>query len=122
MALRLRVISDHRHRLGDKSTFVFGVSGGSIGRSAENDWVSMAVVSDGSYGVDKCPEGHPDAGKWKCYWMGLGWMYDISAAPTTYAMSYRPYEVEDQDNLQRAHVAEYLVADAPYRVRKADTT
>jgi type VI secretion system FHA domain protein len=25
--------------LGDKSTFVFGVSGGSIGRSAENDWV-----------------------------------------------------------------------------------
>ena len=39
MALRLRVISEHRHRLGDKSTFVFGVSGGSIGRSAENDWV-----------------------------------------------------------------------------------
>jgi type VI secretion system protein len=39
MALRLRVISDHRHKLGDKSTFVFGVSGGSIGRSAENDWV-----------------------------------------------------------------------------------
>ena len=39
MALRLRVISDHRHRLGDKCTFVFGVSGGSIGRSAENDWV-----------------------------------------------------------------------------------
>ena len=39
MALRLRVISDHRHRLGDKNTFVFGVSGGSIGRSAENDWV-----------------------------------------------------------------------------------
>jgi type VI secretion system protein len=39
MALRLRVISDHRHRLGDRNTFVFGVSGGSIGRSAENDWV-----------------------------------------------------------------------------------
>ncbi|HKU91172.1 MAG TPA: type VI secretion system-associated FHA domain protein TagH [Steroidobacteraceae bacterium] len=39
MALRLRVISEHRSRLGDKSTFVFGVSGGSIGRSAENDWV-----------------------------------------------------------------------------------
>jgi type VI secretion system FHA domain protein len=39
MALRMRVISDHRHRLGEKSTFVFGVSGGSIGRSAENDWV-----------------------------------------------------------------------------------
>lgn len=39
MALRLRVISEHRHRLGDRSTFVLGVSGGSIGRSSENDWV-----------------------------------------------------------------------------------
>jgi type VI secretion system FHA domain protein len=39
MALRLRVISEHRSRLGEKSSFVFGVSGGSIGRSAENDWV-----------------------------------------------------------------------------------
>jgi type VI secretion system protein len=39
MALRCRVISEHRLRMGDKSTFVFGVSGGSIGRSAENDWV-----------------------------------------------------------------------------------
>ena len=39
MALRMRVISDHRLNMGDKSTFVFGVSGGSIGRSAENDWV-----------------------------------------------------------------------------------
>ena len=37
-------------------------------------------------------------------------MFDISAAPTTYAMSYRPYEVEDQDNLQRGHIAEYLLA------------
>ena len=39
MALRMRVISEHRLQMGDKSTFVFGVSGGSIGRSAENDWV-----------------------------------------------------------------------------------
>jgi type VI secretion system FHA domain protein len=39
MALRMRVISEHRLLMGDKSTFVFGVSGGSIGRSAENDWV-----------------------------------------------------------------------------------
>ena len=39
MALRMRVISEHRLNMGDKSTFVFGVSGGSIGRSAENDWV-----------------------------------------------------------------------------------
>ena len=72
--------------------------------------LGLSHPHDGSYGVDKCPEGHADAGEWKCYWNGLGWMFDISAAPTTYAMSYRPYEVEDQDNLQRGHVAEYLIA------------
>jgi len=72
--------------------------------------LGLSHPHDGSYGVDKCPEGSENAGEWKCYWNGLGWMFDISAAPTTYAMSYRPYEVEDQDNLQRGHVVEYLVA------------
>jgi hypothetical protein len=71
--------------------------------------LGLSHPHDGSYGVDRCPAGSPNAGKWECYWSGLGWMYDIAAAPTTYAMSYRPYEVEDQDNLQRGHVAEYLV-------------
>jgi len=39
MALRLRVVSDHRRLLGERASFVFGVAGGSIGRSADNDWV-----------------------------------------------------------------------------------
>jgi type VI secretion system protein len=39
MALRLRIVSDHRRSLGDRSTIVFGVGGGTIGRSADNDWV-----------------------------------------------------------------------------------
>jgi type VI secretion system protein len=39
MALRLRVVSEHRRLLGDRSAIVFGVSGGSIGRSADNDWI-----------------------------------------------------------------------------------
>lgn len=39
MALRLRVVSEHRRSLGERSTIVFGVTGGSIGRSADNDWV-----------------------------------------------------------------------------------
>jgi type VI secretion system FHA domain protein len=39
MALRLRVVSDHRRSLGDRSSIVFGVGGGTIGRSADNDWV-----------------------------------------------------------------------------------
>ncbi len=39
MALRLRIISDHRRTLGERSTVTFGVEGGTIGRSADNDWV-----------------------------------------------------------------------------------
>jgi hypothetical protein len=88
-------------------------SGGGFSYTIEHEAAHNLGLShphDGSYGVDRCPADSPDAGKWKCYWVGLGWMYDVSAAPTTYAMSYRPYEVEDQDNLQRGHVAEYLIA------------
>src|ERR1044071_3412790 len=39
MALRLRVVSDHRRSLGGRGNIVFGVGGGTIGRSADNDWV-----------------------------------------------------------------------------------
>src|ERR1041384_723510 len=39
MACSLRIVSDHRRFLGDRSSIVFGVGGGTIGRSADNDWV-----------------------------------------------------------------------------------
>jgi type VI secretion system protein len=39
MTLRLRVVSDQRHLLADRSSAVFSVEGGTIGRSADNDWV-----------------------------------------------------------------------------------
>ncbi len=39
MTLRLRVVSDHRRLLGDRSTIIFGFEGGTLGRSADNDWV-----------------------------------------------------------------------------------
>jgi type VI secretion system FHA domain protein len=39
MTLRLRVVSDHRRQLAERHTIVFGMSGGSIGRSSDNDWV-----------------------------------------------------------------------------------
>lgn len=87
-------------------------SGGGFSYTIEHEAAHNLGLShphDGSYGVDRCPAGHPQAGQWECYWQGLGWMYDVSAAPTTYAMSYRPYEVEDQDQLQRGHTAEYLI-------------
>lgn len=87
-------------------------SGGGFSYTIEHEAAHNLGLShphDGSFGVDRCPQGHPQAGEWACYWQGLGWMYDVSAAPTTYAMAYRPYEVEDQDNLQRGHTAEYLL-------------
>jgi type VI secretion system FHA domain protein len=39
MTLRLRIVSDQRRLLGDRSSIVFAVDGGTIGRSADNDWV-----------------------------------------------------------------------------------
>jgi type VI secretion system protein len=39
MSLRLRVVSDQRRSLADRSSAVFSVEGGTIGRSADNDWV-----------------------------------------------------------------------------------
>src|SRR5215475_6262959 len=37
--LRLRVVSDQRRTLAERSTATFSVEGGTIGRSADNDWV-----------------------------------------------------------------------------------
>jgi type VI secretion system FHA domain protein len=39
MSLRLRVVSDHRRQLAERHSVAFGVTGGSIGRSSDNDWV-----------------------------------------------------------------------------------
>jgi type VI secretion system protein len=39
MALKLRVISEHYQQLGKLGSRMFGVTGGRIGRSADNDWV-----------------------------------------------------------------------------------
>jgi type VI secretion system protein len=40
MALRLRVVSEqHLTRLGEQSSKIFGVHGGTIGRSTDNEWI-----------------------------------------------------------------------------------
>jgi type VI secretion system protein len=39
MALRVSVVSEHSDRLGDQASKVFGVHGGSIGRSRDNEWM-----------------------------------------------------------------------------------
>src|ERR1022692_2610665 len=39
MALKLTILSEQRTPLGARASIVFGVGGGSIGRSHDNDWV-----------------------------------------------------------------------------------
>lgn len=39
MALKLRVISDHYRALGKRSSRLFGVTGGRVGRAQDNDWI-----------------------------------------------------------------------------------
>jgi type VI secretion system protein len=39
MLLRLRIVSDHRRLLGERSSIEFTADGGTIGRSTDNDWV-----------------------------------------------------------------------------------
>lgn len=49
-----------------------------------------------------------DEGRWDYYKSQYTVLYDFSQAPTTYAGSFAPYSVLDQDIIQRGHVAEYL--------------
>src|ERR1700681_2795569 len=39
MALRLRVVSEHATKMGEHSTKIFGVHGGTIGRATDNEWI-----------------------------------------------------------------------------------
>ncbi len=39
MALRLRIVSEHATRLGERATRVFSVHGGTIGRATDNEWI-----------------------------------------------------------------------------------
>ena len=39
MTLRLEIVSDHRDLVGDDAVRVFSDSGGTIGRSLQNDWI-----------------------------------------------------------------------------------
>src|ERR1700688_3082056 len=39
MALRLRVVSEHSTKMGEHSTKIFGVHGGTIGRATDNEWI-----------------------------------------------------------------------------------
>jgi hypothetical protein len=47
-------------------------------------------------------------GKWQRYGYSYRFYGDFSQAPTSYAGTFAPYSVLDQDVLQRGHTAEYL--------------
>lgn len=49
-----------------------------------------------------------EEGRWERYAQTYVSLFDFSQAPTTYAGSFYPYSVLDQDIIQRGHWAEYL--------------
>src|ERR1700756_3343929 len=58
--LKLRIVSDQRRSLAERSSAIFSVEGGTIGRSADNDWVlpdPLRYVSAHHAGV-QFREGH----------------------------------------------------------------
>lgn len=61
MALKLRVISEHYQQLGKQSSRLFGVTGGKIGRSADNDWI---LPDPERYVSSHHAEVRFDAGRW----------------------------------------------------------
>ncbi len=61
MALKFRVISEHYQQLGKQSSRMFGVTGGRIGRSADNDWI---LPDPERYLSSHHAEVRFDAGRW----------------------------------------------------------
>jgi type VI secretion system FHA domain protein len=61
MALKMRVISEQYQQLGKLGTRMFGVTGGRIGRSADNDW---ALPDPDRYISSHHAAVHFRAGKW----------------------------------------------------------
>ncbi|MGC3980667.1 MAG: type VI secretion system-associated FHA domain protein TagH [Steroidobacteraceae bacterium] len=61
MALKLRVISEQYQQLGKQSSRLFGVTGGRIGRSADNDWV---LPDPERYISSRHAEVRFEAGRW----------------------------------------------------------
>ena len=95
MALRLRVVSIHAQLLGEDGTKVFGVHGGSIGRSGDNDW----VLPD----ADRYVSGHHARVEYR---NGQYWLIDTSSNGTYLNDSNAPladsgsYALKDGDRLR----------------------
>jgi type VI secretion system FHA domain protein len=95
MALRLRVVGNLAKILGEGATRVFGVHGGTIGRSGENDW----ILPD--------PERYVSGRHARIEYRGGSWMLHDTSSNGTYLngatdpiSATGPYELRDGDRLR----------------------
>ncbi len=95
MALKLRVISDHYKALGKRSSQLFGVTGGRIGRAQDNDW----VLPD--------PDRYVSSHHVKVSFRGGKWILEDTSTNGTFingsdtpASIEGPYSLQDGDRLR----------------------
>lgn len=79
MALRLRIVSDNAAEAGEFDRWTFGVNGGRIGRSLDNDWV---LIDAARYISAHHAEVEHRGGEW--------WITDLSTNGTFVNGSHRP--------------------------------
>ena len=95
MALKLRVISDHYQQLGKQSSRLFGVTGGRIGRSADNDWI---LPDPDRYISSHHAEVRFDAGRWVLEDVSTNGIYVNSAEIPLSQLG--PCQLHDGDRLR----------------------
>lgn len=95
MALKLRVISDHYQQLGKQSSRLFGVTGGRIGRSADNDWV---LPDPERYISSHHAAVRFDSGRWLLEDTSTNGIF-VNGADTPQAQ-LGPYHLQDGDRLR----------------------
>jgi type VI secretion system protein len=95
MALKLRVISDHYKALGKRSSQLFGVTGGRIGRAQDNDWI--LPDPDRYVSSHHCKVGFR-AGKWVLEDTSTNGVF-INGSDTPASIE-GPYALQDGDRLR----------------------
>jgi type VI secretion system protein len=95
MALKLRVISEHYQQLGKQSSRLFGVTGGRIGRSADNDWI---LPDPERYVSSHHAEVRFEAGRWVLEDVSTNGIF-VNGAETPLSQ-HGPCQLHDGDRLR----------------------
>lgn len=95
MALKLRVISEHYQQLGKQSARLFGVTGGRIGRSADNDWI---LPDPERYVSSHHAEVRFEAGRWVLEDVSTNGIF-VNGAETPLSQ-HGPCQLHDGDRLR----------------------